>query len=71
MSYTVATNVSGVSPVTANGSSTSVTVNITVFDYINITLTADTDCGTSPQTSTVMQQHAVHDLCLYYTPATL
>ena len=62
MSYTVASNISGVSSVTVDGSSTSVTVNITGVDYINIILTADTDCGTSPQASTGMQQHEVHDL---------
>ena len=55
MSYTVASNVSGVSPVTVDGSNTSVTVNITGVDYINIILTADTDCGTSLQASTGMQ----------------
>ena len=50
MSYTVTSNVSGVPTVMVYGSmSVNVTVpaSVTSGDYHNITLTVNTDCGTS------------------------
>ena len=50
MSYNVASNVSGIPTVTVHGSmSVNVTVpaSVNIGDYHNITLTVNTDCGTS------------------------